>query len=54
MWNAYVVDENKLGPFKSPTAVKVYDQMRDELVLNWIITEQRYKFPTEPAHEIPT
>lgn len=54
MQNAYVVEENKTGPFKSPIAVKVYDQMCDELVLDWIITEQRYKFPTGPVHEIPT
>lgn len=54
MRNAYVVKKNKIAPFKSPTAVKVYDQMCDELVLDWIITEQRYKFPTEPVNEIPT
>lgn len=34
MRNAYVVKKNKIAPFKSPTAVKVYDQMCDELVLD--------------------
>lgn len=51
MRNAYAVVENKIRPFKSRAAVKVYDQMCDELAPDWIITEERYKFPTELTHE---
>lgn len=54
MQNAYVVDENKIGSFKSRTAVKLYDQMCGELAPDCIITEERYKFPTKLTHEILT